>query len=189
VTIPRSSPTSCHGVPGPPGDRPGGDGSDGSQSGDAGDRVPQAGRAGEATDIERSQQEAQVSGCRYGGGGPAAHPRPHSGLDWAGVPVAVLARNDRTEAGHALAHLPSGTDAVLAMSDELALAVLRTATRTVPGQLAVTGWDDTAAAAEAGLTTVAQSLQDQGRRCARLVAGDPPGPAPSWSVIVRSSTR
>jgi DNA-binding LacI/PurR family transcriptional regulator len=112
-----------------------------------------------------------------------------AGLNWADVPVAVLARNDGREAEYALRQLPSGTDTVLAMSDELALAALRTTTQTVPGQLAVTGWDDTAAAAEAGLTTVAQSLQAQGRRCARLVAGDPPGPEPSWSVMTRDSTR
>jgi DNA-binding LacI/PurR family transcriptional regulator len=112
-----------------------------------------------------------------------------AGLDWADVPVAVLARNDGTEAGRALKQLPAGTDTVLAMSDQLALAALRATAQAVPGQLAITGWDDTAAAAEAGLTTVAQSLQDQGRRCARLVVGDPPGPEPSWTVITRSSTR
>jgi DNA-binding LacI/PurR family transcriptional regulator len=112
-----------------------------------------------------------------------------AGLNWADVPVAVLSRNDGAEAGHALKQLPSDTDTVLAMSDELALAALRTATRTVPDQLAITGWDDTAAAAEAGLTTVTQSLQQQGRRCARLVVGDPPGPEPTWTVITRGSTR
>jgi len=112
-----------------------------------------------------------------------------AGLNWADVPVAALARNDGTEAEHALKQLPSDTDTVLAMSDELALAALRTTTQTVPDQLAITGWDDTAAAAEAGITTVAQSLQDQGRRCARLAVGDPPGPEPSWTVITRDSTR
>lgn len=112
-----------------------------------------------------------------------------AGLNWADVPVAVLSRNDGTEAGHALKQLPSDTDTVLAMSDELALATLHTTMQTVPDQLAITGWDGTAAAAEAGLTTVTQSLQDQGRRCARLVVGDPPGPEPSWTVITRGSTR
>jgi DNA-binding LacI/PurR family transcriptional regulator len=51
------------------------------------------------------------------------------------------------------------------MSDELALGALRAAARRgvpVPDGLAVTGWDDTEAAAPAGLTTVAQSLYDQG---------------------------
>jgi DNA-binding LacI/PurR family transcriptional regulator len=112
-----------------------------------------------------------------------------AGLDWAGVPVAVLARNDPAEAEQALGRLPAGTDAVLAMGDELALATLRATTRRVPDELAVTGWDDTPAAAAVGLTTVAQSLQDQGRRCARLVVGDPPGAEPSWAVVERSTTR
>ncbi|TYP88882.1 LacI family transcriptional regulator [Blastococcus xanthinilyticus] len=112
-----------------------------------------------------------------------------AGLDWAGVPVAVLARNDPAEAAQALRRLPTDTDAVLAMGDELALAALRATTRKVPEELAVTGWDDTPAAAGAGLTTVGQSLQDQGRRCARLLVGDPPGAEPSWVVVERSTTR
>ena len=112
-----------------------------------------------------------------------------AGLDWADVPVAVLARNDRAEAERAVGRLPAGTDTVLAMGDELALATLRATTRRVPDELAVTGWDDSPAAAAAELTTVAQSLQDQGRRCARLALGDPPGAEPGWEVVRRSSTR
>jgi DNA-binding LacI/PurR family transcriptional regulator len=86
-------------------------------------------------------------------------------------------------------------DAIAAMSDELAIGALRAAARAgvaVPEHLAVTGWDDTEAAAPQGLTTVAQSLRDQGSRCARLVLGhasvgdeDPP----RWRVIRRASTR
>jgi DNA-binding LacI/PurR family transcriptional regulator len=86
-------------------------------------------------------------------------------------------------------------DAIAAMSDELALGALRAAAqagRTVPGAVAITGWDDSDAAASAGLTTVRQSLRDQGRRCARAALGhalpadlDPPG----WQVIQRTSTR
>ena len=47
-------------------------------------------------------------------------------------------------------------DAIAAMSDELALGALRAAAangRAVPGAVAITGWDDTDAAAPAGLTT------------------------------------
>jgi len=112
-----------------------------------------------------------------------------AGLDWADVPVVVLARNDPAEAEDAARRFPAGTDTVLAMGDGVALAVLRATTRPVPDELAVTGWDDTPAAAAAGLTTVRQSLQDQGRRCARLVVGDPPGPEPSWAVVERATTR
>jgi DNA-binding LacI/PurR family transcriptional regulator len=86
-------------------------------------------------------------------------------------------------------------DAIAAMSDELALGALRAAARAalaVPGAVAVTGWDDTDAAGPAGLTTVRQSLRDQGRRCARIALGhrvpdgqEPPG----WEVVERTSTR
>lgn len=112
-----------------------------------------------------------------------------AGLDWAEVPVVVLARNDPAEAEQAMDRFPAGTDAVLAMGDEIALAALRTTGCRVPDELAITGWDDTPAAAAAGLTTVVQSLHEQGKRCGRLLVGDPPGPEPSWSVVVRRTTR
>ena len=87
-------------------------------------------------------------------------------------------------------------DAIAAMSDELALAALavaRAAGLAIPADLAVTGWDDTDAAGRADLSTVAQSLRDQGRLCARL-ALDPTrsltGLAqPHWQVVARGSTR
>ena len=119
------------------------------------------------------------------------------GLDWAQVPVVVLARNDTVEAEAAAVRLlrdfEPPVDAVAAMSDELAFGVLRAARHlgvAVPGRLAVTGWDDTAAGAPAGLTTIAQSLREQGELCARLViepetAAPPP---PAWRLIERSST-
>jgi DNA-binding LacI/PurR family transcriptional regulator len=87
-------------------------------------------------------------------------------------------------------------DAIAAMSDELALGALRAAARTghaVPEAVAITGWDDSDAAARAGLTTVRQSLRDQGRRCAEIALGHPQAAAaqdpPSWEVIQRTSTR
>jgi DNA-binding LacI/PurR family transcriptional regulator len=85
-------------------------------------------------------------------------------------------------------------DAIAAMSDELALGTLRAAARTgrpVPGAVAVTGWDDSDTAAHAGLSTVWQSLRDQGSRCARIALGHPmPGDQdpPAWRVIERAST-
>ncbi len=87
-------------------------------------------------------------------------------------------------------------DAIAAMSDELALGALRAAARTgqvVPEAVAITGWDDSDAAARAGLTTVRQSLRDQGRRCAEIALGHPQTAAaqdpPGWEVIERTSTR
>ncbi len=53
------------------------------------------------------------------------------------------------------------------MSDELALGIVQGATDAgvaVPGDLTVTGFDDTGAAARAGLTTVRQPLRDEGVR-------------------------
>ena len=86
-------------------------------------------------------------------------------------------------------------DAIAAMSDELALGALRAAARAgraVPGSVAITGWDDSEAAAPAGLTTVRQSLRDQGSRCARVALGREPSAAeepPAWQVVERTSTR
>jgi DNA-binding LacI/PurR family transcriptional regulator len=86
-------------------------------------------------------------------------------------------------------------DAIAAMSDELAIGALRAAARAgveVPEALAVTGWDDTDAAAPQGLTTLAQSLRDQGRRCARLALGqaaEDEEERPRWRVVRRTSTR
>lgn len=102
------------------------------------------------------------------------------GVDWSEVQIVVCARNDTHEAETAAEQLLSGPgapDAIAAMSDELALGVLRAARRVhvgVPQDLIVTGWDDTDAAAAAALTTIRQDLRAQGARSARLALGDPP---------------
>jgi DNA-binding LacI/PurR family transcriptional regulator len=85
-------------------------------------------------------------------------------------------------------------DAIAAMSDELALGALRAAASagvSVPADLAVTGWDDRDAAAPTGLTTLAQSLRDQGAHCARIALGLPTTTPVrhEWQVVVRSTTR
>lgn len=85
-------------------------------------------------------------------------------------------------------------DAVAAMSDELAAGVLRAAARAglaVPGDVTVTGWDDSEIAERAGLTTVAQSLRDQGASCAHAVLGGGDGglPQPQWRLVLRSTSR
>jgi DNA-binding LacI/PurR family transcriptional regulator len=120
-----------------------------------------------------------------------------TGGAWERVPVLVCSRNSAAEGEAAAGELLRGADApdaIAAMSDELALGALRAAARggvAVPDGLAVTGWDDGEAAAAAGLTTVAQSLHDQGARCARLALG---GAATgvheaSWRIVRRASTR
>jgi DNA-binding LacI/PurR family transcriptional regulator len=120
-----------------------------------------------------------------------------AGGAWARVPVLVCSRNGAAEGEAAAAELlrrPDPPDAIAAMSDELALGALRAAARSgvpVPDALAVTGWDDSEAAAPAGLTTVAQSLHEQGARCAQLALG---GAATGvheadWRIVRRASTR
>ena len=113
--------------------------------------------------------------------------------------IAVCPHNSAVD-GEALARRLMDSDqppdAIAAMSDELALGALRAAERAeiaVPAALSITGWDDSQAAGPAGLTTVAQSLHDQGIRCAQLVLGTV---TPSsrddradWDVIHRRSTR
>jgi DNA-binding LacI/PurR family transcriptional regulator len=79
------------------------------------------------------------------------------------------------------------------MGDQLAFAVLDAARRRglhVPDDVAVAGWDDDPDAEREGLTTITQSLFDQGRSCALIALGDraPGGPA-EWVATVRTSTQ
>jgi len=135
--------------------------------------------------VTRNRWNGYLDAWREAGGSPAD------------LRIAVCQAN-ATRLGEAFAgELLRGDDppdAIAAMSDELALGALRAAASagvSVPGAVAVTGWDDTDAAAPAGLTTVRQSLRDQGERCARMALGrsgpaqDPPG----WEVVERASTR
>ncbi|SFO02165.1 transcriptional regulator, LacI family [Geodermatophilus obscurus] len=119
-----------------------------------------------------------------------------AGLNWADVPVHECPHNAFLEGVRAIAELlPLGPTAVLAMSDELALGVVRGAADaglTVPGDLTVTGFDDTTAAARAGLTTVRQPLRDKGVRVGEqllaLLAGETPSPQTlPTELVVRSS--
>jgi DNA-binding LacI/PurR family transcriptional regulator len=113
--------------------------------------------------------------------------------------VAVSPHNSLAQGEALAAELLAGRrppDAIAAMSDELALGALRAAEQAgiaVPSALSVTGWDDSHAAAAAGLTTLAQSLHEQGSRCAQLALGTATvtteeGRAP-WHIVQRHSTR
>ena len=119
-----------------------------------------------------------------------------SGGDWSRVPVAVAGRNDDREAETLAARLlraPHPPDAIAAMSDELALGVRRAADAIgveIPAELSLTGWDDGPGAAAAGLTTVAQSLREQGKLCARLAMDESVSArSPGWELVLRRSTR
>jgi DNA-binding LacI/PurR family transcriptional regulator len=119
-----------------------------------------------------------------------------AGIAWRDVTVAVCARNDAAEAERMAASLLASAeppDAIAAMSDEQAAGVVRAvraAGRIIPEEVAVTGWDDAAVAAQLGLTTVAQSLREQGAACAHAALGQKPtSHTTSWSIVRRGSTR
>ncbi|MFL6072714.1 MAG: LacI family DNA-binding transcriptional regulator [Mycobacteriales bacterium] len=122
-----------------------------------------------------------------------------AGHPWSGIPVAVCPRNSAEDAERAAAALLGGDperrpDAIVAMSDQQAAGVLRAAATLgipVPDRLAVTGWDDDRIATELGLTTVAQSLRDQGATCADIVLGRRPATgdlSAPWTIVHRTST-
>ena len=121
----------------------------------------------------------------------------HGGHLAAHLRLAVCPVNHITEGETFAVELLRGADppdAIAAMSDELALGALRAAAGAglrVPDDLAVTGWDDSDAAAPAGLTTLAQSLRDQGAHCARAALGRPTEASArhEWQVLVRTTTR
>jgi DNA-binding LacI/PurR family transcriptional regulator len=110
------------------------------------------------------------------------------GLDWSEVPVGVCRTNDEGEARTVMRQLLASApdlDAVAAMSDLLALGALREA----PGPLRVSGWDDSDVAREHRLTTVAQSMREQGSACATAALGDPaPDHRDAWRLVRRAST-
>jgi LacI family transcriptional regulator len=70
-----------------------------------------------------------------------------------------------------LGHPP---DAVVCANDEIALGVhlaAEAAGLSIPGDVAVTGWDDLLAARFAGLTTVRQPMRELGATAARWLHG------------------
>jgi LacI family transcriptional regulator len=88
-------------------------------------------------------------------------------------------------------------DAIVCANDELALGMLRglrAAGVDVPGEVAVSGWDDVMAAEYAGLTTVRQPMRELGATAARLLdsriggeRGEPRHEVLPTQLVVRSS--
>jgi DNA-binding LacI/PurR family transcriptional regulator len=123
-----------------------------------------------------------------------------AGVDWAAVPVEQVSLPTEElgrAAAHALLERAPGLTALFAFSDQVALGA-RVAARerglSVPGDLSIAGFDDTAPAAE-GLTTIAQPLRGKGRLAAeRLLAALDAGEALAGSewlptrLVVRGST-
>jgi len=95
-----------------------------------------------------------------------------------------VARNSRENGREALQAVRDelAPDVVVAMSDQLAagaLDVLGTSTR-------VSGWDDSDLASELGISSVRQSLFDQGVACARIAAGITTAAEPAdWQLTLR----
>lgn len=117
-------------------------------------------------------------------------------IPWNGVRVAVVERNNRQDARALLRELvedPSPPDAIVAMSDELALGVLDVVDQRglrVPEDVTVSGWDDSPAAARRDLTSVHQSLEEQGTLCALFAIGrEAQRATPAWRLAERGSTR
>ena len=111
-----------------------------------------------------------------------------------GAPGREVAFNDRAHGEAAADVLLDGDDAptaLLCMSDELAIGALRAARRRGV-ELAVVGFDDTPEAARAGLTTIRQSLDEQGRVCGELAAAERPEPGvrlQPWQLVIRTTSR
>jgi DNA-binding LacI/PurR family transcriptional regulator len=151
-------------------------------------RISRIGSAADITDVSFAVTRSRLEGYRE-----AAE---DAGIAWRDVMVAVCSRNDTAEAERVAAALLASSeppDAVVAMSDQQAAGVVRAVSatgRAIPDDVSVTGFDDAPVAAELGLTTVAQSLRDQGAACARAALGAEATPhMASWSVVRRGSTR
>lgn len=136
-------------------------------------------------DLDPGTVAYPVTGQRLAGYRDAAQ---DLGLDWSRIPVGVCRTNDEGEARSVMRQLLASSpdlDAVAAMSDQLALGALREAT----GPLRLSGWDDSAVARDHQLTTVAQSMREQGSACATAALGEPaPDHRDAWQLIRRAST-
>jgi DNA-binding LacI/PurR family transcriptional regulator len=149
--------------------------------------------AGQGDGLPLSAVTLPVTRQRLAGFGDAL---TAAGLETSTVPFLALAQNDRAEARRAVAGFLAGdrhVDSILCMSDETAIGALGAAAEAglrVPDDLSVVGWDDGPGAAEQGLTTVHQSMHDQGRACGQIAAGlAPTDRGDRWHVVVRGSTR
>lgn len=126
-----------------------------------------------------------VTGARLAGYRDAL---TQAGHDWDDVRIAVVERNQRKLGEDTAATLlealeSSGPLVVLAMSDELALGAAATVRRT-QREVTLTGWDGSREAATSGVWSVAASLREQGRACARAaLSGGREEDQVAWFVV------
>jgi DNA-binding LacI/PurR family transcriptional regulator len=143
-------------------------------------------------DVTASVAKARLDGC--------AAAMAAAGLECSRVPVEqspIHGVETGRERAHALLDRTPQPTALFAFSDALALGARQAARErglSVPGDLSIVGFDDTAPAAE-GLTTVHQPLRDKGRiaahRLLRALGDDPPPPGIELlptRLVVREST-
>ena len=143
--------------------------------------------AGPADIREQAHATASVPKARLEGSARAV---TAAGLDWPSVPVEqvpITSVEGCLAGARALLDRAPGITALFAFSDPLALAA-RSAARerglSVPRDLSIIGFDDTAPASE-GLTTIHQPLRDKGRVAAeRLLLALGPEPPPAGSELL-----
>ncbi|GLY82340.1 LacI family DNA-binding transcriptional regulator [Actinoallomurus iriomotensis] len=126
------------------------------------------------TTLDRVRADLPVTAERLGGVRDAL---AEAGIDQRSVICHVLPENSRLLGGEAAARIADrvpAIDVIIAMSDEIALGALAAlnARELPPARIHVTGFDGTPEALEAGITTIAQDLEAQGRRCAEIALGD-----------------
>ncbi|MEU5726699.1 LacI family DNA-binding transcriptional regulator [Micromonospora sp. NPDC047738] len=123
-----------------------------------------------------------------------------TGVPWPAITVLNASSNSRAAGAAAVTAVLAGDDpptAVLACSDVLALGVLDALAEIGPRlahPVSVTGFDDIAEAATAGLTTVRQPAEEKGRLAAALLLAPPADPAAGHVLlptepVIRTSTR
>ncbi len=108
------------------------------------------------------------------------------------VPCVVLETNDRAAArtaAHTLLQSRPETDAIICLSDQIALGV-QDAVSAMPsraaGRVIITGFDGDPHAVDRGIVTVRQDLHQQGRTAAQIALGviaSASAPTPSWGLV------
>jgi DNA-binding LacI/PurR family transcriptional regulator len=154
-------------------------------------------QAGPADAREQAVATASVSRARLQG---CARAMAAAGLDWSRVPVEQAPIHNIEAArirAHALLERAPSATALFAFSDTLALGARLAALErglSLPGDLSIVGFDDTAPDGE-GLTTVHQPLRDKGRIAAERVlhalTDDPPAAVSELlptRLVIRGST-
>ncbi|MEV6302024.1 LacI family DNA-binding transcriptional regulator [Actinoplanes sp. NPDC051861] len=142
--------------------------------------------AGRYAGLRDGLQAARANAEKQGNAGKRAGRRDDVALHL--VPETGFDLEAGERAARSLLTRRNPPQALVCANDELALGALRAAAAAgldVPGDLAITGWDDLLAARFAGLTTVAQPMRSLGATAARWLDRriDDPSPAARRRVL------